>query len=143
MKTHKEFTLEYFVLHDYCILLCYFFICYQAPKSLVSSNKKLLSRNVKPHLERLLFFTHDPVHPWVPSGGSRNPASNASAAPNDTSLPQFNIDLPTRICTSLSSFLLSFLFGIHHNSPMTLLLQESEGIHRTASTEDWHFWVYK
>lgn len=75
------------------------------------------------------------VHPLILPGGNRSTASNASAVPNDTQLLQFSIGLPTHIYTFLSSFLLSFIFGMHHNSPVALLLQESEGIHRTASSE--------
>ena len=64
----------------------------------------------------------------------RSTASNANAVPNDTQLLQFSVGLPTHIYTFLS-FLQSFIFGMHHNSPVALLLQESEGIHRIACSE--------
>jgi len=75
------------------------------------------------------------MHPLILPGGNRGTASNASAVPNDTQLLQFSIDVPTHMYAFLSLFLLSFIFGVYHNSPVALLLQESEGNHRTASLE--------
>lgn len=126
-----------------CLVLFYFFLSgTRLPKAQYHQ-----TRNFIPEMSNYIFryfnsvlsgclhaCTYTPINStWW----EQKPSCKCQCRPklNDTQLLQFSIGLPTHIRTFLSSFLLSFIFGMHHNSPMALLLQESEGIHRTASTE--------
>lgn len=121
----SEFTLEKLVLHDH-----------GSWDRSVSSSSKLHSRNVRPHPERfcvsLCYLCACSYAPIDPSWWEQK---RSFTGPNDTQLLQFSNGLPTHICAFLPSFFLSFIFGMRHNSPMALLWQENEGIHRTASSE--------